>query len=207
MKAQITIKGPVKMILVGIVGIAVGVLLMNHAGSFLKIIMIAAGLGALADGVMTLISVSKNKYTDTTKTLTTIKGVETAVIGLAALLVAIFAAEEAMTVMVWIFAAGLVFSAVVAFENAFVAGKYNTQEKRNSFIIEGVITLLIAIILFFKPVDTLITIVKILAIAFIVIGALFIAGAILYIVRKSRNPEAEVGEAEVVEEKSENGKD
>ena len=79
--------------------------------------------------------------------------------------------------------------------------------QRNSFIIEGVITLLIAIILFFKPVDTLITIVKILAIAFIVIGALFIAGAILYIVRKSRNPEAEVGEAEVVEEKSEDGKD
>ena len=76
-----------------------------------------------------------------------------------------------------------------------------------ALLISRVITLLIAIILFFKPVDTLITIVKILAIAFIVIGALFIAGAILFIVRKSRNPEAEVGEAEVVEEKAEDSKD
>ena len=207
MKAEISIKGPVKMILAGAVGIAIGILLMNHAGSFLKIIMIAAGLGALIDGIRTLILVSKLKYADTTKTLTTIKGVETAVIGLAALLVAIFAAEEAMTVMVWIFAAGLVFSAVVAFENAFVAGKYNTDEKRNSFIIEGVITLLIAIILFFRPVDTLVTIVKIFAIALIVIGALLVAGASLSIVRKSRKSGAEVGEAEVVEERTQESKD
>ncbi|MBO4409178.1 MAG: DUF308 domain-containing protein [Spirochaetales bacterium] len=197
------IKSAIKMVIAGAIAIIIGVLLMNNAGSFLKIIMIAAGIGALYDGIYTLVMLSKFKYTDTTKTLTTIKAVESCVIGLAAVLVAIFAAEEALTVMVWIFAAGLVFSAVVAFQNAVVAGKFGADEKRNRFIVEGVITLLIAIILFFKPVDTLVTIVKILAIAFIVIGALFIAGAVIAIIRKTKKTDdgAVETEAEVVEEK------
>lgn len=196
------IRNTIKMVVAGTIAIIIGVLLMNNAGSFLKIIMIAAGLGALYDGIYTLVMLSRFKYTDKTKTLTTIKAVESCVIGLAAVLVAIFAAEEALTVMVWIFAAGLVFSAVVSFENAFVAGRFAAEEKRNRFIAEGIITLLIAIILFFKPVDTLVTIVRILAIAFIVIGAILIAGAVLAVIRKTRKTDdGEAVEVEVVEEK------
>ena len=167
-------KGLLKMVLVGIIIVAVGIIVINHTDSFLKIVMIAAGIGTFMDGLYTLNGMKKWKYTDTTKNLATIKGIESIVIGVAAVLVAIFAADTALTVMVYIFAIGLVFSSVVAFQNAAVAGKFEIAEMRTHFLVEGIITLLIAILLFFKPVETLVKVVQILAIGFIVVGSIMI---------------------------------
>ena len=110
-------KGLLKMILVGIVILVVGIIVINHTDSFLKIVMIAAGLGTFIDGLYTLNGTKKWKYTDTTKKLAMAKGIESIAIGVAAVLIAIFAADTALTVMVYIFAIGLVFSSVVALSN------------------------------------------------------------------------------------------
>lgn len=198
----------IKLLVVGVVAIIIGSLVMNHSDSLLKLIMVVAGLAALSDGVYTLLGVRRWNFTSTTKTLAQVKGLESVVIGAAAIVIAIFL-EAAITVMVYIFAAGLIFSSVVSFQNATVGKKFEIQDMRNHFMIEGVITLLIAIILICNPVGSLLTIVKVLGIVIIVVGALFVASAIIGKVRASKassGATAEVGEAEVVEssDKTEN---
>lgn len=193
------IKYSIKGLLIGAVALAIGIIILNHANAFLKIIMIAAGIGSLVDGLYTLVGVKKWKFTSTTKTLSTIKGMESTLIGFAAIIMGIFAANEAFTVMVYIFAIGLIFSAVVSIQNASVAGEFDIKDMRGHFMAEAVIQILIAIILFFKPVETLELIVKVLAIAFIVIGSLSVVFSLIVFFTKSKKTE-EVGEAEVVEE-------
>ena len=193
-------KGLLKMILTGIVLLAVGIIVINHTGSFLKIVMIAAGIGAFVDGLYTFNGMKKWKYTETTKNLAMIKGIESIAIGVAAVLVAIFAADAALTVMVYIFAIGLVFSAVVAFQNAATAKKFEIADMRTHFLVEGVITSLIAVLLFFKPVETLVKVVQILAIVFIVAGGIMIVVAAIAMFKKPETVEVVV-EAEPVDDK------
>ena len=194
--------GIAKFIIVGIAALAVGILVMNHTDALIKIVMIAAGIGACVDGFYTIMGIKKWNFTEKTKTLATIKGYESMVLGLAAILIAIFAADTAITVMVWIFAIGLLFSAVVAFENASVSGKTGVDDMRKHFLVEGVIELLVAIILFFKPVDTMYTLIRILAVILIIAGAIMI-GVPLVVLFKGGKKEEVVEEAEVVEEKTE----
>ena len=75
------VKGLIKMLLIGVIAIVAGILIVNHTDSFLKIIMIAAGIGAVISGSYTLIGVSKWKYTDLTKRLALIKGFESLTVG------------------------------------------------------------------------------------------------------------------------------
>ena len=194
--------GIAKFIIAGVAGLAVGILVMNHTDALIKIVMIAAGIGACVDGFYTIMGIKKWNFTEKTKTLATIKGYESMVLGLAAILIAIFAADTAITVMVWIFAIGLLFSAVVAFENASVSGKTGVEDMRKHFLVEGVIELLVAIILFFKPVDTMYTLIRILAVILIIAGAIMI-GVPLVVLFKGGKKEEVVEEAEVVEEKTE----
>ena len=194
-------KSLISTVVIGAIILAIGILIINHTDSFLKIVMIAAGIGAFLDGFYTLMGVKKWKYTDLTKNLTLIKGFESLVLGIAAVIMAIFAADAALTVMVYIFAISLVFSAVVALQNAAVAGKFGITDKRTSFIIEAAIEALIALLLFFKPVETLVKVVQILAIVFIVIGFIMIAIPIIVLIKGTgkTSEEAVVVEAEVVD--------
>ena len=194
--------GIAKFIIVGVAALAVGILVMNHTDALIKMVMIAAGIGACVDGFYTIMGIKKWNFTEKTRTLATIKGYESMVLGLAAILIAIFAADTAITVMVWIFAIGLLFSAVVAFENASVSGKTGVEDMRKHFLVEGVIELLVAIILFFKPVDTMYTLIRILAVILIIAGAIMI-GVPLVVLFKGGTKEEVVEEAEVVEEKTE----
>ena len=165
-------KGLLKMILTGIVILAVGIIVINHTDSFLKIVMIAAGIGAFVDGLYTLNGMKKWKYTETTKNLAMIKGIESIAIGVAAVLVAIFA----------------------------TAKKFEIADMRTHFLVEGVITSLIAVLLFFKPVETLVKVVQILAIVFIVAGGIMIVVAAIAMFKKPETVEVVV-EAEPVDDK------
>ena len=195
-------KGLIKMLLAGAVILAVGILVMVHTDSFMKIVMVAAGIGTFIDGLYTLNGMKKWKYTETTRTLAMVKGIESVAIGCAAVLVALFAVETALTIMVYIFAVGLVFSAIVAFENAATASKFGIAEMRSHFIVEGVITSLIALLLFFRPVDTLYKVVRILAIVMIAIGgAMVIASIVAMVGKRSGDGTVIVEEAEVVDDR------
>ncbi len=194
-------KGLIKMLLVGIAAIFVGILIMQHTGSFLKIILIAAGIGSFIDGFYTLVGVRRWCFTDFTKRLAMVKGFESIIIGAGSVVFALFAAETAITVMVYVFAIGLVFSAIVSFQNAAVAKNFDIVDMKSHFIVEGVIQILIALLLFFKPVDTLYKVVQILSIGFVVIGVMMAVISILSMIRGGgKETEAIVEEAEVVDE-------
>lgn len=198
----------IRLLVIGIVAILAGSLVMNHSDALLKIIMVLAGLAALADGIYTLVGVRRWEFTSITRTLSMIKGFESVAIGVAAIVIAIFL-EAAITVMVYIFAAGLIFSAVVSFQNALVGKKFEIQDLRSRFMVEGIISLLVAIILICNPVGSLLTIVKVIGIVIIVVGALFIASAVIGKIKASKvkgEVTAEVGEAEVVESSEKTGK-
>ena len=199
------------LILIGAALLVLGILSLNHPNAFIQILIIAVGAGAVVDGVYTLIGIRRWNFTDKTRTLTLIKGGETLAVGLAAVLVSIFAADTAVTIIVYVFAVGLLFSAVVALQNATMAGKYGIPEKRTRFLIEGVIELLLAIILFCNPVETVNKMFQFLAIGFIIVGTILIVLMMVLLFsgngkKKGNEPivgEAEVVEAEAVEDKSE----
>ena len=197
------VKATIYGLVIGAVLLALGIIVLNNANAFLKIVMVVAGVASMVDGIYTLLGVNKWKYTNATKTLTTIKGVESTLIGFAAIAMGIFAADTAFTIMVYILAIGLVFSAIVSFQNAAVSGSFDIKDMRSHFLLEGTLQIVVAIILFFKPVETLELIVRIISIAFIILGALSIVFALIVMFSKSKKTSettAEVGEAEVVEE-------
>lgn len=198
------------LLLIGAALLVLGILSLNHPTAFITILIIALGVAAVVDGAYTLIGINKWNFTDKTRTLTLIKGGETLAIGLAAVLVSIFAADAAVTIIVYIFAVGLSFSAVVALQNATMAEKYGIPEKRSRFMIEGVIELIFAIILFCNPVETVNKMFQFLAIGFIIIGTILMVLMLVLLFsgngKKKNEPivgEAEVVEAEAVENKSE----
>ena len=190
------------LLLFGIALLVLGILLLNHPGAFLDIFIIAVGVAAIVDGIYTLIGIWKWKYTEKTRTLTLIKGGETLAIGLAAVLISNFDKDNAIpTIIVYIIATGLLYSAVVALQNATMAGKNGIPEKRSRFLVEGVIELLIAIILFCNPVETVNNILKFLAIGFIIVGSIFavLMLVLLFSGNGKKKNEPIVGEAEIVE--------
>ena len=196
-------------LLIGAVLLALGILSLKHPNAFIQILIIAIGAASVVDGIYTLIGIKKWNFSDKTRTLTLIKGGETLAIGLAAVLVAIFAADTAITIIVYIFAVGLSFSAVVALQNAIMADKYGIPEKRTRFLVEGIVEIIIAIILFCNPVEIVNKMFQFLAIGFIVIGSIMVVLMFVLLfsgnAKKKNEPivgEAEVVESEAVEDKS-----
>lgn len=147
----------VAMLLVGVLVVGLGILIITHSDSFIKIMMIASGIGALCDGLYTLFNIKRWHFASATKTLAIVKGVLTTLVGLAAILVPMFVAQTAMTVLVYAFAICLVFSAFVSFENAAMARSFIPGISTSHFFVEAVVSILVAIILFAKPTAVLTT--------------------------------------------------
>ena len=166
------------MLLFGIVAIVVGVLIFIYHQYFVTIVMIAGGIGAVANGIYTLTSIKRWHFDKSTKTLAIIKGILITLLGLAAILVPMFVAQTAITILVYAFAIGLVFSSIVSFQNAAMARSFLPDAPIEHFIFEGVIGLLLAIILFTNPTAVLTTFAKIVGILVCIAGVASILWAI-----------------------------
>ena len=197
-------KNTILMTLAGVAILVFGILSLNYPETFRKIIMIAIGFVAFEDGVFTLIGMKKLNLTDKAKKLSLIKGFESAALGLATILISIFAADTATTIIVYIIAAGILFSAIVSFVNALTAWKDGIPERAIRFLIEGAIKLIIAVVLFCIPVDAANGIFRFIAVGFIIFGAIIIAVMMVILFSgKKKDPKTIIGEAEVVENPTE----
>jgi len=195
--------GLLKLLIAGLILLVGGILVMTHTGSFLMILMISAGIGAFIDGIFTLSGVRKWRLTGATKVLAIIKGICNIFVGVTAVIITIASPGDALVVMVFVFAFDLVFSTIVAFQNAVVAGAFGIPELRSHFIIEGIITMLISIMMFCRPLETLVSVVHVLAIFCMVGGVVVMAVAIVGFIRKPAvEVTVEVGEAEIVDDKN-----
>ena len=194
--------GLLKLLIAGLIIMISGILVMAHTDSFLLILMISAGIGAFFDGIFTLSGVRRWKLSGATKVLAIIKGICNIFVGVSAVIITITSPGDALIVMVFVFAFDLVFSSIVAFQNAFVAGAFGIPELRSHFIIEGIITFLISIMMFCRPLETLVSVIHVLAIFCMVGGVVVIAVAIVGFIRKPAvEVTVEVGEAEIVDDK------
>lgn len=194
--------GLIKLLVVGLVIMVAGILMMAHTESFLMILMISAGVWAFINGLSTLSGVRKWSLTGTTKTLALIKGICNIFIGVCAVIITIASPGSALTVVVYVFATELVFSAIVSFQNAVVSGTFGISELRLHFIIEGIVTFLIAMMMFFRPVETLVSVIRVIAIICMTGGVVVMAVAIVGFIRKpAAEVTVEIGEAEIVDDK------
>ena len=165
------------MLIFGIVAIGIGILICVYSKSFITIMMIAGGLGAMVNGLYTLFSIKRWHFSSATKTLAIVKGIVITLLGLAAVLVPMFVAQTAITILVYAFAIGLIFASFVSFQNAATARSFIPGAPIEHFIFEGVIGLLLAVILFANPTAVLTTFAKVIGIVSIVAGVAFIVWA------------------------------
>lgn len=157
-------------LVIGILVVALGILIVTNSNSFIKIMMIASGIGAMCNGLYTLFNVKRWHFASATKTLAIVKGVLTTLIGLAAILVPMFVAQTAMTVLVYAFAVCLLFSAFVAFENAAMARSFVPDADTGHFFVEATVSILVAVILFAKPTAVLTTLAVVVGIIIALLG-------------------------------------
>ncbi len=165
------------MLVFGILAIALGVLIFIYCGKFVTIMMVASGLGAMYNGLYTLFSIKRWHFDSATKTLAIVKGIIITLLGLAAVLVPMFVAQTAITILVYAFAIGLIFSAVVSFQNAATARTFLPDAPIDHFIFEGVLSILVAILLFANPTAVLTTFAKVIGIVIVVAGVAAIVWA------------------------------
>lgn len=158
------------MIIFGLMVIAVGVLIFIYSDYFVTILMIASGIGAICDGFYTLFSIKRWHFLATTRALAIMKSIISILLGIAAVLVPMFVAQTAITILVYIFAFGLIFSAIVSFQNAATARSFLPGIPIDHFIFEGIISILIAILLFTNPTAVLTTFAKVIGIVIAVFG-------------------------------------
>lgn len=170
------------MLVFGLIVIAVGVLIFIYSEYFVTILMIAAGVGAICDGFYTLFSIKGWRFSSATKTLAILKSIVTILLGLAAVLVPMFVAQTAITILVYAFAIGLIFSAVVSFQNAATARSFLPGIPIDHFIFEGIVSILVAVLLFTNPTAVLTTFAKVIGIVIAVFGF----GAIIWAFRLRR---------------------
>ncbi len=170
------------MLFFGLIVIAVGVLIFIYSDYFVTILMIAAGVGAICDGFYTLFSIKGWRFSSATKTLAILKSIVTILLGLAAVLVPMFVAQTAITILVYAFAIGLIFSAVVSFQNAATARSFLPGIPIDHFIFEGIVSILVAVLLFTNPTAVLTTFAKVIGIVIAVFGC----GAIIWAFRLRR---------------------
>ena len=198
------VKNTIFMTLAGVAILIFGILSLNYPDTFRRVIMIAIGFVAFEDGIFTLVGMKKLQLTDKAKTLSLIKGFESAVLGLATILLSIFAADTATTIIVFVFAAGLLFSAIVSFVNALTAWKDGIPDRAIRFLLEGAIKMIIAIILFCFPVDAANGLFRLIAIGLIIFGSIIIAiMMVILFAGKKKDSKTIIGEAEVVENPTE----
>jgi len=166
-------------ILKGLVLVLAGVLMVTNQESFVKVIMVAAGLVTLAEGLYTLFSLKRWSLEKTTRTLAIVKGLVLVVLGILAL-VSPFAAGVALaTTFCYVYATGLVFSAVIAMQNGYVIHKLDSSIKVSDFVFEALLDILIAVVFFVNPA-------RIMGIAVTVIGVLGIVAGVAVIIAAFR---------------------
>lgn len=164
----------------------IGLLILKHHDAFVKIVVICAGISAFADGVYTLFYYRKWNFADLTRRFTLIKGILMTVCGVFGIVMPIFAATAVITVITYIFAIMLVYSAFVSLQDAFVLRNISSDFPRAHFYVEAVFSLIVAVIFFSNPNKILSTLVDVIAISVLVFAFLFLAYGILVIVKKKK---------------------
>jgi len=156
--------------LVGIIIVVGGILIIANQEAFVKVVMVIAGLFAILVGIYTLVNLFKWQFRGTTKVLAICKGILTIILGALAVYSPFAAAEALFTTFIYIFAVGLVISAVVAVQNAYALHKLNAALPVSGFAWEALIDVIIAIVCFINPSEIMGVAVTVIGVVAILLG-------------------------------------
>jgi len=162
-------------ILLGVAFAALGILILNNKESFIKIAMIGAGIVAIIEGLSGFFNVGKWQFEGVTKTLSIVRASLMLILGCLSIYAPFSTAKFLVTTYVYIFAVGLVFSAVVDIQNMVVLKRIAPELPRTSLIWDALIDFVLAVILFVNPT-------KIMGMAVTIIGIVAIILGIVYVV-------------------------
>lgn len=160
----------------GLALIAIAILTLCHPEAFVKIIVVFASIAAFVDGIYTLFVFKQWAFVGITRKLTLIKGILMSVSGIIGIIMPLVAARAVVSIVVYVFAVMLLYSAFVSIQDAFVIRKLDYTVPRLHFYVEAVFSVFVAVIFFANPQSVLSTIVSVIGITGIAIGL----GLIIY---------------------------
>jgi len=159
--------------------LCVGLFVLIKQDAFVKIVVICASIAAFVDGVYTLYEFREWKFVGVTRNLTLTKGILMVLSGIIGVFLPLFAAQAVVTVVVYVFAAMLLYSAFVSVENAIILKKINNEIPRGHFYVEAAFSALVSVIFFSDPSKILSAFVVIIGVTAVVVGIGFVILGIL----------------------------
>ena len=174
----------------------VGLLIIIFPAACVKIVSVLLGLAAIAYGIFSLID-SKNIFQEQSffKTSIYIKSISSILLGLLTVIIPLAVASTAWKVMVYIFAVYLILAACLGFYTVSMLKDQLVERKR--YIVENLSLMLAGILLILISPEKLgIFIIRIIGIAALLVGIVFLAIQIIGIVN---HKDSIVVDAEVVD--------
>ncbi|MDR1747527.1 MAG: DUF308 domain-containing protein [Spirochaetaceae bacterium] len=156
-------------IITGCVCILLGLVMLFAPQGFTSALVTAIGIAAIINGIMNIVSVRKLLEDTSYRRIIMVRAVISIIVGVIAVFAPLILAGAVWTVIIYILAAELIVSALLEF--------YGTWKLKNAgypyqpYLIEAVISIIVAAILFAIPAAIGITIIRILGVIVILAGA------------------------------------
>ena len=185
-------------LLIGIILIAFGLfILFGEKETFVTIIMVFLGTLAIISGIVSIATLGTYKFGRFNHGAVVVKGTVAIIIGVLAIILPLATAYTTWKIFIYVLAAEMVLSSIISFLTAVAAHSHDLPVSR--MVQEGLISLLVAIVLFIFPEGVGSLIVIILGIAVMVVGAT-IGGLAIYQKKQSDKTTIEAVDVEVTEE-------
>lgn len=179
--------------------VVLGIYLMFQQESFVRIFISILGLFLVGSGVASLFALRTYTLGRRTKMATLIQALISIVLGLVAVIVPLSAANVSWTLLLYLIAIELIFSAIISFIDALLLRK--SELPVSALLSEGVFSLVVAILLFVFPQQIGSMLLKLFGVVLIAMGL----GMVLWSVRirkinRQFSPTVIEAEAVVVDE-------
>lgn len=153
--------------------IVLGILIIIFPTFWVRLFVVVFGLCSVAYGIYSLLPL-KNLENSQYKTMSIIRGVISIIFGLLSVIIPIAVASVTWRVIVYIFAVGLIISSALGF---YITSVFSLEgSERKEAILENVISLVVAIVLFLiSPISLGKIIIRIIGICTVIVGIILIA--------------------------------
>lgn len=153
--------------------IVLGILIIIFPAFWVRLFVVVFGLCSVAYGIYSLLPL-KDLENSHYKTMSIIRGMITIIFGLLSVIIPIAVASVTWRVIVYIFAVGLIISSALGF---YITSVFSLEgSERKEAILENVISLVVAIVLFLiSPISLGKIIIRIIGICTVIVGIILIA--------------------------------
>jgi len=168
---------------IGLLLIAAGCFILFQNEAFVRVLVMLLGALAVVNGVIALTAMNRYSLGTFSKNATLVKGILSLVVGILAVVMPIFTAQATWMVFIYVLACQILLSGLVTLLDAFVLRSSNFNVSR--MVVEGFVSLIVALILFLFPQSVGTLLVRILGITVVVVGITI--GALSFHIRNKRD--------------------